>query len=100
MIRLSQAHKQVLRALAEGLVVKSHRTSDGEKTFRLHALDGSVLEDIDPAVMGELQGWKLIDSNKKFPAASYLLTEKGREAARGIIGRDIAALGADNYVQE
>jgi uncharacterized protein YjhX (UPF0386 family) len=94
MIPLSQAHERVLRALAEGLVVKSHRTPDGEKMFRLHALDGSVIEDIDAAVMGELQDWKLIDSNKKFPAASYLLTEKGREAARGIVGRDIAALGA------
>lgn len=97
---LSKAHERVLKALAEGLIVKSHRALDGDKVYRLHALDGSEIDDIDDEVMTELQNWKLIDSNKKFPAASYLLTEKGREVVRRLVGNDTTALGAENYVQD
>jgi uncharacterized protein YjhX (UPF0386 family) len=96
-MELSDAHKHILCALAEGLILKGHRTMDGEKLYKLHQMDGSVIEQVDPAVMDDLKEEKLIHSNMKFPAASFLLTEKGLKAAEGLIGRDVSALGADNY---
>lgn len=99
-MELFDSHERVLRALADGLVLKAHRTLDGEKTYRIHALDGIALEVVDNKTMGDLKIWKLIDSNKKFPAASYLLTDKGRRIAKKLVGKDIAALGAENYVED
>jgi hypothetical protein len=70
---------------------------DGEKIYQLHAMDGSVREEIGPDVMECLKEARLIDSNKKFPAASYLLTDRGREEASALIEGDISALGANNF---
>ncbi len=75
--RLTDPQKAVLRALLEGWALKSHRTLDGQKAYRLHALAGEVIEVTDGVVDG-LAAAKLIQSNQKFPAATYLLTEKGR----------------------
>jgi hypothetical protein len=97
MMNLSEAQRHILLALAEGLILKGHRTLDGEKLYRLHAMDGSTLEEIGEAAMDGLKDEKLIHSNMKFPAASFLLTEKGRKVAAEIAGHDISALGAENY---
>jgi len=78
--------------------LKAHRTLDGTKIYRLHALDGSLHSEVEAVTMAELKAWKLIDSNKKFPAASYLLTEEGRAVAEQILGKPIVSLGARNYV--
>jgi len=74
---LFPAHRRVLLAIAEGHTLKAHRDIDGAKVFRLHALDGTV-EIIDPAIVDDLVEQRLIDSNKKFPAATFWLTEKGK----------------------
>ena len=86
--RLTDPQKTVLRALLEGWTLKSHRTLDGQKVYRLHALSEEVIEVADTTVDG-LVAAKLIQSNLKFPAATYLLTDKGhlcatrfRESAR------------------
>lgn len=97
---LSDGHKHILKALAEGIVLKGHRDMEGEKVYKLHAMDGSEIEEVSSEVMEFLKEHKLIHSNMKFPAASFLLTEKGREIAEQIVGHDISALGADNFVQE
>lgn len=75
--RLTDPQKTVLRALLEGWTLKSHRTLDGQKAYRLHALAGEVVEVADSTVEG-LAAAKLLQSNQKFPAATYLLTDKGR----------------------
>ena len=75
--RLTDPQKAVLAALLEGWTLKSHRTLDGQKTYRLHALTGEIVEVTDDVVDG-LAAAALIQSNQKFPAATYLLTEKGR----------------------
>lgn len=77
-LKLSPQHKRVLRLLANGWTLKSHRFVDGTKVFRLHPLDGPA-ETIDPATIDCLSSLRLIDSNKKFPAATYWLTEEGKE---------------------
>ncbi len=74
---LSFEQLELLQSVANGLALKSHRDLEGHKEYRLHALDGRSTsvswEDAEA-----LQASGLIDSNKKFPAATYWLTDKGR----------------------
>ncbi|HEY3418580.1 MAG TPA: hypothetical protein VGM23_17020 [Armatimonadota bacterium] len=76
-MRLSDTHKRVLVAMAGPCFLKSHRDIEGNKMYKLHPLEGP--EQIVPAgVVDALVEHGLIDSNKKFPAATYWLTEKGK----------------------
>ena len=74
---LTSAQVELLRAIADGQTLKSHRDLEGHKEYRLHTLDGQstlvAWEDV-----AALQSAGLIDSNKKFPAATYWLTDSGR----------------------
>jgi hypothetical protein len=89
MTRLSRRQKRLLRALAEGRTLKSHRYLSGFKVYRLHALDGRT-QVVPRRVVAALREGGLLYSNQKFPAATYLLTPKGRQAAAHLTG------GADN----
>ena len=75
------AQAELLQAIANGLTLKSHRDLEGRKEYRLHTLDGHsavvAWEDVEA-----LQSAGLIDSNKKFPAATYWLTGAGRAHLR------------------
>lgn len=75
--KLSRSHKRVLLALANGCALKSHRDVEGVKGYQLHPLAGPT-EAIERATIEYLQDHGLIDSNKKFPAATYWLTETGK----------------------
>lgn len=92
--RLSAQQLAVLRALQDGCQLKVHRTLDGAKTYRLHCPGAHALEtgqetgqeigQVLPAAAVELlerRGY--LQSNMKFPAATLLLTERGRQAAAG-----------------
>jgi hypothetical protein len=70
---------QLLRAMAAGSTLKVHRDMDGHKDFVLHPLKGAP-EPVPAAVAVALVEAGLIDSNKKFPAATFWLTERGRAA--------------------
>ena len=63
--------------MAQGSTLKSHRDLEGRKEYRLHTLAGQstsvTWEDVEA-----LQSAGLIDSNKKFPSATYWLTGSGR----------------------
>ena len=78
--KLSAAQVEMLYALRNGSTLKSHRYLDGLKIYQLHTLDGAV-KAVDPGVVEALQAQGLIYSNQKFPAATYSLTEQGREPA-------------------
>jgi len=78
--RLTDPQRAVLAALLEGWTLKSHRTLDGQKVYRLHGLDGEVIEVAD-GVVDSLAAAKFLQSNQKFPAATYLLTQKGHSLA-------------------
>ncbi len=80
MIKLSPAQARLLGALENGFSLKSHRYLDGAKVYRLHPLDGPA-EPVDRAVVEALQERRLIQSNQKFPTATYLLTPAGKELA-------------------
>lgn len=76
-MRLAETHKRVLAAMAGPYFLKSHRDIEGHKVYKLHPLEGP--EEVIPAkVVDDLVEQGLIDSNKKFPAATYWLTEKGK----------------------
>jgi uncharacterized protein YjhX (UPF0386 family) len=96
-MKLSPAEEAVLRAMAQGGTLKTHRSMDGEKLSKLHPLDASAF-DVDPAVVESLKRRKLIRSNMKFPAATYLLTDRGRFIASGLADSDGGPLGPHNYV--
>ena len=76
-MRLVGPHKRILLALAQGHALKSHRDVDGGKVYQLHSLDGPA-ETVARAAVEYLQDHGLIDSNKKFPAATFWLTERGK----------------------
>jgi hypothetical protein len=74
---LSPAQVELLQAIANGLTLKSHRDLEGRKEYRLHTPAGrSTLVTWDD--VAALQAAGLIDSNKKFPSATYWLTEASR----------------------
>lgn len=61
--------------------LKAHRDIEGRKEFWLHPLEGEA-QSVDAETVARLVAQGLIDSNKKFPAATFWLTEAGRRAAR------------------
>ncbi|MDW8327194.1 MAG: hypothetical protein RMK99_11545 [Anaerolineales bacterium] len=85
MHRLKAEHKRLLRALAEGHTLKAHRDIEGHKEFRLHFSDGRPSEPVERRHPEELVEAGLIDSNKKFPAATFWLTERGRAVAAELL---------------
>ena len=77
---LSKAHHRILKAMAGEHFLKSHRDIEGNKSYQLHPLNGEP-EQINPKIVEHLREHGYIDSNKKFPVATFWLTEKGQEAA-------------------
>ena len=66
--------------MAGGWTLKAHRYLDGRKEYRLHSLAGEN-QIVVPTTVEALVQNGLIDSNKKFPAATFWLTDRGRAAA-------------------
>jgi hypothetical protein len=73
----SSPELRVLQAMAGGWTLKAHRYLDGRKEYRLHPLQGPS-ETVAPNLIQALVDQGLIDSNKKFPAATFWLTDTGR----------------------
>jgi hypothetical protein len=96
-MRLSDGQRTLLVALQVGDRLKVHRTVDGEKHYRLHRLDESGAVAVDAAVVDSLERAGLIESNMKFPAATFLLTDKGIAAAAHVTGSAQAPAGPRNY---
>lgn len=95
-MKLSEPEKAVLRALMQGSALKVHRSLDGEKVYRLHPLAGQP-EPVAWRTVNQLKRRRLIDSNKKFPAATYLLTDRGRRVAETLTDSDTRPLTARNF---
>ncbi len=76
-----KSDKALLRAMKGGGFLKSHREIDGTKQFLLHGQLGEATV-INSTVVRRLRKQQLIDSNKKFPVATYWLTPAGLEEAK------------------
>ena len=66
----------LLQSMAHGLRLKDHCDIEGHKSFVLHRVDDSG-ESVNWSDVEALVDAGLISSNKKFPAATYWLTEQG-----------------------
>lgn len=66
----------MLRALEAGWTLKAHRYLDGRKVYQLHGLGGEN-QSVRAATVAVLVEAGLVDSNKKFPAATFWLTPAG-----------------------
>ena len=83
-MNLTTAQKTVLQAMSHGDTLKTHRYFDGTKVCRLHPLNSADGCEIDTLVVNQLKALGLISSNMKFPAATYLLTQKGLDTASAL----------------
>jgi len=88
-MRLTPAQRRVLLAMAGQSTLKAHRDIEGNKAYILHTLDGAS-EELPAALVQSLIELGLIDSNKKFPAATYWLTELGKRVTQNA---DLTGLG-------
>ncbi len=66
-----------MQAIAAGRTLKVQRDLDGRKLYQLHSLDGRA-EPVAAQTVAGLVARGLIDSNKKFPAATFWLTPLGQ----------------------
>jgi hypothetical protein len=73
-----------LLRLYQGDALKDHRYLDGKKLYRLHPLDGPP-QTVRRTTVEALRRRGLVESNKKFPAATYLLTPAGRALAATLV---------------
>lgn len=72
----------MLARIAAGWALKAHRDLEGGKTWRLHPPEGEAVPVAAEAAIALVEAG-LIDSNKKFPAATFWLTPAGRAYALG-----------------
>ena len=78
---LTKEERQILQFMQMGWTLKSHRYLNGTKVYRLHSLGGEAVEVRDGVVAGLLRRG-LLHSNQKFPAATFLLSERGEHFLR------------------
>ncbi|BCX04899.1 MAG: hypothetical protein KatS3mg053_2837 [Candidatus Roseilinea sp.] len=76
-MQLTESQRRIVLAMARGLRLKDHRDLEGHKTYALHSPDDRS-EPVNPADVEALVELGLIGSNKKFPSATYWLTDAGR----------------------
>jgi hypothetical protein len=81
-MKLTKGQKRILNAIAGEYFLKSHRDIEGNKSYQLHPLNGEP-EHVSPQIVEFLRDNGLIDSNKKFPVATFWLTDKGKEVISG-----------------
>ena len=84
---LSPAQRALLCALAAGRTLKGHRYLDGRKAFRLYDAT-TLLYDVPAADVAVLQRRRLLNSNMKFPAATFFLSPRGAAAARTLCAEE------------
>lgn len=96
-MRVSDRQRAILIALQAGDRLKVHRTMDGEKLYLLHRRDESDAIVVDVAIVARLERNGLIESNMKFPVATFLLTDQGVAAAAKLTGSPQMPIGPRNF---
>jgi hypothetical protein len=81
-VKPSPEQARVLGLMAAGWTLKAHRYLDGRKVHQLHALDGAT-QAVRAATVEALVAGGLLDSNKKFPAATFWLTPAAKQLLAG-----------------
>jgi predicted transcriptional regulator len=96
-MRLSDAQRALLVALQAGDRLQVHRTLDGAKLYRLHTHNDNISEAVAPDIVDSLVRAGLIESNMKFPTATFLLTDKGLAAVKAISGSEQTPIGPRKF---
>lgn len=98
-IWLSDEQLRVLAAVFQGAALRSERDLEGQKRYLLYFDEGKK-QVIGRKAMLDLRKKRLIETNHKFPSATFLLTEHGTAFAK-IITDDSGSnpLSARNFVQ-
>lgn len=91
---MSSRQERILCALATGYHLKAHRYLDGTKVCHLHAADGEIFATLCDADVATLESDGLIAGNMKFPAATYLLTQRGALLASALTQTQSSPLGS------
>ncbi len=76
----SGPQRRLLAQIAGGARLKDHRDIEGGKRYAL-TVDTSDVIVVKAGLVEGLVERGLIDSNKKFPSATYWLTDAGKRAA-------------------
>ncbi len=76
----SGPQRQLLAQIAGGARLKDHRDIEGGKRYTLTVEMSDVMV-VKAGLVEGLVERGLIDSNKKFPSATYWLTDAGKRAA-------------------
>lgn len=96
-MRLTRRQLAILAALADGCALKAHRDLDGRKVYRLYRLNGAA-EELSESDVHRLVDSRLLESNKKFPAASFFLTDRAVMAlGRAYVGAPPRGLVATSF---
>ncbi|MEM9775449.1 MAG: hypothetical protein AAF902_12785 [Chloroflexota bacterium] len=88
--RLSSADYKLMYKLSQGWTLKSHRNIDGEKRYALYNLEGDESA-VAYAQVQKLLKLKLISTNQKFPAATFLLTNLGQKLTKN---KNLSGIGS------
>ena len=94
--KLTREQAALLVSLQQGAVLKVHRTLDGDKVYRLQKND-ALAQEIEATLVAALTDRSLVQSNMKFPAATFLLTDKGVAVAMQLSGATVEPTGPRNY---
>lgn len=80
MFWITAKQKQLMIRIAAGWTLKSHRYLDGEKLYRLYPPEPEgEPEEVAFRDVQKLLRKRLLTTNQKFPAATFLLTTKGQK---------------------
>lgn len=89
--RLNSADFDLIAQLNDGFTLKSHRYLNGEKRYELTSPQGEAVE-VEWKQVQKLLKLKIITTNQKFPAATFLLTRLGQSLTAGKTGRGVGSL--------
>lgn len=81
---LTRVEQTILLHLLDGWTLRSRRELDGHKECYLHAPSGETTQTANKVVV-RLREKGLIETNQKFPVATYLLTSVGKQIASQLI---------------
>ena len=97
---LSDEQQMILVAVFQGAALRSHRDLEGNKMYLLHFGEEGEKREIGRNTTLNLRKKRLIETNHKFPSATFLLTTRGNAiAAKLADGRGSNPLSARDFVQ-
>ena len=77
------AQIELLSLLMQGWSLRSHRDIEGHKRFELRSLSGET-QPVSLDVVQKMRKKRLIETNHKFPSATFLLTGHGEQVAQTV----------------